>query len=234
MTKTAGTFGIKTEFLHWLTLQSFWAMGLTRFLALPAWWLAIQALFVPVLVVALSLRWSPVAYLSILLLLWLVFRSNTRERVPLYLSDTDTCNALLDLLPQGSLHFLDLGSGLGDTLSFLAPRRPDARFTGIESAPLPFLVSRLRLLGCPNAEVRCGNLWHENLARYDVVYAFLSPEPMPALWAKVSREMRPGTLFVSNSFEIPGVVPTRSFKPGNARQTQLLIFVIGEARGDES
>jgi hypothetical protein len=30
---------------------------------------------------------------------------------------------------------------------------------------------------------------------------------MPALWAKARREMRPGSLFVSLAFDVPGVEP---------------------------
>ena len=33
--------------------------------------------------------------------------------------------------------------------------------------------------------------------------------PMPELWAKVEAEMRPGSLFISNTFPVPGVTPSR-------------------------
>ena len=48
----------------------------------------------------------------------------------------------------------------------------------------------------------------------DVVYAFLSPAPMPRLWEKVQREMRPGTLFISNRFIVPGVKPHQRIATG--------------------
>jgi hypothetical protein len=47
------------------------------------------------------------------------------------------------------------------------------------------------------------------LGDYDVVYAFLSPAPMPRLWEKVQAEMQPGNLFISNSFPVPGATPDR-------------------------
>jgi hypothetical protein len=52
-------------------------------------------------------------------------------------------------------------------------------------------------------------LWQTPLADHDLVYAFLSPAPMSELWAKAQAEMRPGSLFVSNSFPVPGVTPWR-------------------------
>jgi tRNA1(Val) A37 N6-methylase TrmN6 len=42
------------------------------------------------------------------------------------------------------LAIADIGSGLGGLVLDLARRRPDAQVDGIELAPLPWLVSRLR------------------------------------------------------------------------------------------
>jgi len=54
------------------------------------------------------------------------------------------------------------------------------------------------------------------------VYAFLSPVPMPDLWCKVRTEMRPGSLFVSNTFDVPGVAPDRVITLGNGRRALLV------------
>lgn len=32
---------------------------------------------------------------------------------------------------------------------------------------------------------------------------------MPRLWEKIQAEMKPGSLLISNSFPVPGVVPDR-------------------------
>lgn len=68
------------------------------------------------------------------------------------------------------------------------------------------------------------NLWQENLTDYDVVYAFLSPTPMNALWDKVQREMRPGSLFISNSFAIPEVATSHIVEVDDARGTKLYCY----------
>jgi len=58
-----------------------------------------------------------------------------------------------------------------------------------------------------------------DLSRHDVVYAFLSPVPMSALWEKVRREMRPGSLFISNSFPVIGVTPEETITvPGTIKR----------------
>jgi hypothetical protein len=59
-------------------------------------------------------------------------------------------------------------------------------------------------------DIKWGDFWNADLARHDVVYAYLSPAVMPRLWRKAQREMRPGTLLVSNSFTVPGVAPLKT------------------------
>ena len=58
----------------------------------------------------------------------------------------------------------------------------------------------------------------------DVVYAFLSPAPMPALGEKARREMPPGSLFISNSFAVPDVEASDIVEIDDARQTRLYCY----------
>lgn len=225
--KSSLFFGLLLPLWLLVLLHSAMAVVLSGLLRLPFWWLAIQGLFVPLLLMTLSLNLPPNLFLAGFVLLWLVFYSNTRERVPLYLSNEPSCRALAALLPkQRHFRFLDLGCGLGDVLARLAEQKPEGLFYGVESAPLPFLVSRLRLKKKSNVHIRYGNLWNENLAAYDVVYAFLSPEPMTDLWRKAKNEMRTGSLFISNSFAVPGCPPDRMLELKDARRTHLLIWEI--------
>jgi SAM-dependent methyltransferase len=223
--KSSLFFGLLLPLWSLVLLHSATAIVLSGLLRLPFWWLAIQGLFVPFLLMALSLNLPPNLFLAGFILLWLIFFSNTRERVPLYLSNEASCEALAALLPmQRHFRFLDLGCGLGEVLVRLAEQKPDGEFHGIESAPLPFLVSWLRLKKKSNVHVRYGNLWNENLAAYDVVYAFLSPEPMTDLWRKAKSEMQAGSLFISNSFAVPGCASARILELNDARRTHLLIW----------
>ncbi len=184
------------------------AAVLSRIAGLAKWWLLIQLLFVPALVLALSLEISPNLFLAAFLLLLVVYWSTFRTQVPLYLSSHKAWQALETLLPAATpgnnFSFMDLGSGIGGVLTHLAAVRPDGRYFGVEAAPLPFLLSwlRIRLGGFHQCKVQWGSLWSCNLAQYDVVFAYLSPVPMTALWQKVQREMRPGTLFISNTFAV--------------------------------
>jgi predicted O-methyltransferase YrrM len=89
---------------------------------------------------------------------------------------------------------------------------------GIELAPLPWLVSRLRAAWSGSrARFLRGDYEQLNFAEYDLVFAYLSPAAMPALWRKAQREMRPGSLLASYEFEIPaadGVKTIRTTEGG--------------------
>ena len=179
-------------------------------LRLPAWWIPLNFLFIPAAVAVHQLDLPPTLFFVGFVLLVLVFWTTFRTRVPLYLSSRDAGEKLAELVPPATaVRLLDLGCGFGGLLRQLAALRPSARLEGVEIAPLPALVAWLRLRGVPQCRVRRADLWRLDLSQYDVVYAFLSPAPMAALWDKVRREMRPGTLFVSNSFPVPGVDPDR-------------------------
>ncbi len=180
----------------------------TRF-NLAKWWIPINLLLPPTAGLFLMLRLPGWVYLAAFVALLLFYRNALRGQIPLYLSSRRAKEELLRLLPaKPDVKFLDLGSGFGGAALWLAGKR-EGEFVGIESAPLPFALSWLRaaFTGLPHAHMVYGDFWKTDLAGFDVVYAFLSPAPMAELFRKAKAEMRPGSLFVSNTFEVPGDVP---------------------------
>lgn len=175
---------------------------------LAKWWLVIQLLFAPALVLMLAVELPPTLFLGAFLILLLVYWSTFRTQVPLYLSSNKVWHALEHLLPaakaDAGFSFIDLGSGLGGVLTHLATVRPDGRYIGVEAAPLPFFWSwlRIRLGSHRNCRVTWGSLWDCDLSQYDVVFAYLSPVPMEKLWHKARAEMRPGKIFISSTFSV--------------------------------
>ncbi len=200
------------------------AMAVSWLLGMKAWWLPIQLLFVPGLVAGLSLDiapgWYLLAFLTLLAVYWSVFRS----QVPLYLSSRAAWQAVAGILPdKPGLQVIDLGSGLGGLLGFLGRTRPQGHYVGIEAAPLPFALGWLRC-AAGACDMRFGSFWHHDLSGYDVAYAYLSPVPMAELWRKVQAEMLPGSLFISNTFAVPGVKPARTVQVDDFHDSILYIY----------
>jgi len=215
-----------SDAMTWAWVQGIVAARLGRSLGMETWWLPMHALFVPGLMWMLGLGLPPHYSLGAFCLLASVYWSVSRTRVPLFLSSRAAARAVADLLPQErSFTFIDLGSGLGGVLSCLARARPAGRYYGIEAAPLPFLLSRLRAaLGGHACRISRGDFQDLDLGCYDVVYAYLSPAAMPGLWVKASREMRAGSLLISNSFAVPGVPPTFTLATGARDGASLLLW----------
>ena len=202
------------------------AAGLTRLASLDPWWLWIQLLFAPgaVLVSSASLpRWIWIVLFGGLAA---VYWSTFRTQVPLYLSSSKVREALVALLPPGPFKFMDVGSGVGGVLMDLASQRADGEYHGIETAPVPWLISwiRIRAGGYANCHAQWGSFWDCDLNHYDVVFAYLSPVPMAALWDKVQREMRPGSVFISNAFAVAGEGPDRVVVVDDLRGSKLHVW----------
>jgi SAM-dependent methyltransferase len=221
-----------------LILQGSIAAMAGRLLKLPFWWVPINLLLPLAVVTTLTLELPSWLFLLAFIALLLIQWNSGSEQVPLYLSNRKTWQQLEKLLPQASeTCFVDVGSGLGGTLFHLARRHPAGHFTGIESAPIPFAISRLRLKlsGLKNVELRYGSFWNEELSHYNVLYAFLSPVPMQRLYDKARHEMKRGSLFISNSFTVPGAEAERVLEVNDRRRTKLYYWRLdGSERPDSS
>jgi SAM-dependent methyltransferase len=189
-------------------IQGAWAALLSWRAGLASWWRAIQFLFPPTLLLARgaadTLALPPTAFLAVFLFLLLLYWSTFRTQVPYYPSGRRVWEEVARLLPAGrSLRIVDIGSGLGGLVLDLARRRPDCEVSGIELAPLPWLASSLRArLTGSGARFLRGDYESLNFGDFDVVFAYLSPAAMGALWRKARAEMRPGSVLLSYEFAI--------------------------------
>jgi hypothetical protein len=177
---------------------------------LPIWQVLIYWFFLPVLLLAVvTLNLSAYWYLSGFMVLVLIFGGIHRTRVPLFLSSRKAVNTLAELLPKNrDFKLIDLGSGCGGLICRLAQMLPRGMYYGVEAAMLPCWISKLRgMLSGQHCQFRWESIWQQDLSEYDVVYAYLSPVPMQRLWEKAHQEMQSGSLFISNTFTVPDIVP---------------------------
>ncbi len=192
---------------------------------LPVWWLPINLLFVPALYALLEWQISPSVYFTAFCIIAVFNVAAWRHRVPLFLTSAAVTRALVGVLPKrAGLRFMDLGCGTGSLLIDVAQALPGAGCEGIETAPLPYLVSRWRLRAHTAVRVAWGDFWGADFSRFDVVYAYLSPQPMTRLWQKARSEMRPGSLLISNTFAVPGVEPTYTIPVADCMRSVLYVW----------
>lgn len=208
------------------TAQGLLAAIIGRQLGLYRWWSLINFAFVPLLLLLITLNVPPWSFLAGFLILLLLNWNSLGGGVPLYLTGDATCRKVAELVGTRApeFRFIDLGSGLGGTLCRLSRQFPKARLEGVETAPLVYLASRMRCFFRKNCHIRYESLWKVDLANYDVVYCFLSPVPMPDLWKKAEAEMRPNTLLISNTFEIPGVKATQIIAMNDWRGSRIFVW----------
>lgn len=211
-----------------LAVASAAAGGFAWLLGARGAWLWFQPVLPLLFVGALTLDlpvWVPAGGFVLLALL---LGNSLTDRVPLYFSNRAVLKALQAEIPaEAPVHAIDLGAGLGAVPRALAAhnRHPDSRFEGVESAPLVWLAGWLMGLGGDRrVRLRFGSLWDAPLDRADLVYVFLSPHPMPALFEKARAEMPAGSRLVSNSFTVPGSPPDRRIPLDRGRSEALLIW----------
>ncbi len=200
------------------------ALALSWVFKLPSWWFLLQFIFPTSMYWALNANITPLVSLGIFVAIWLFFSNSFKNRVPLYLTNSVTREALLPTIEgREEAKFLDLGSGLGGNVVFMSQQNQVAQSVGVETAPMPYLVSKLYTFFA-GGEIWAKDLWKMELNEFDVVYAFLSPEPMEALWQKVLAEMPINSLFISNSFAVPDIEASEIWALPDQRETHLYLY----------
>ncbi len=197
-------------------LQSLIATTLCQLAGMAIWWRWIHFIF-PLAIYGMSLWTVPnevylIGFLISLSVFWTTFRS----QVPFFPSRPIVWQKVADLIPPSqTIRMIDIGSGLGDLSMHIAKANQNSQIEGIEIAPLPWLISVVRAWWRrSSAQFRLGNYHELDFAQYDLVFAYLSPAAMLALWQKAQQEMQPGSLLVSYEFEIPGIPPTFTIENG--------------------
>ncbi|BBP00492.1 class I SAM-dependent methyltransferase [Sulfuriferula nivalis] len=172
---------------------------------LAVWWWLIQFLMPFALLAALSWHLSATIYLSAFLFFVVFYGHTFRTQVPYYPSSKSTWYGVESTLPKDRpLYIIDVGSGLGGLVLHLAKNYPNCQVVGVELSWLPWLFSWLRgYFSHSNARFLRVDYMTLDFAQFDVVFAYLSPAAMPALWYKARAEMRPGAILLSNEFVVP-------------------------------
>ncbi len=221
---------------HLVTLHSLLTFGMLQgglaalvsmLLRGPRWWLPLHFLFLPAIVIVNGLQVSPHWFLGAFILLLLLYWTSFRSRIPLFLTNQATLEALRTLvMNEKAQRIMDAGCGTGTVLRSLALAYPDQQLEGWEIAPLPWAIAWARTRRLSNCRLHRASFWPVSWREADLVYVFLSPVPMQRVWSKALAEMRPGCLLVSNSFEVPNTLPERVISLDDRRRTRLFLYRI--------
>lgn len=206
--------------INWLWLSilaSIFAGLFARFSRHPWWLQLIHALLPLAIYVTYFSKIEPHLFLLLFIATLLLYPGAFTDRVPFFRSNTATIKKLHScFIKNPPSVFFDLGAGIGDVPLLLAPHFPQTDFQCFETSPLAWALGRLRTRRFNNVHWHFSSLWSADLRTADIVYCFLSPEPMPALWLKAQSEMPEGSTLISNSFPIPGAPLTDSLDSGLA------------------
>lgn len=196
---------------------------------LPKWWPFIFIIF-SLIFMSIHDHYIPLWIFPTLILLLAALNWNSfGDRVPLYLSNQQTVDALslmIDKSIKGTVY--DLGCGLGSAVIPLAELHPNRYFVGVETAPLPWLIAKLRvrMKGLDNIKIKRQSMWDCQIVDAAFVYIFLSPHPMNKIINKCNNELKSGACIVSNSFDSEESPAPEMIQIYDRRQTKLLIWEI--------
>src|SRR3989344_680718 len=114
---------------------------------------------------------------------------------------------MLDL--KKGQQFYELGSGDGRVVLEAAKLGLDA--LGIEQSWMRVIWSKFQAYQqkLPNAKFKHGNIINEDLSRADIVYIYLLPKGVSKLSLKLKRELKKGSLIITQTFHFKDWVPIK-------------------------
>ena len=178
---------------------------ISYFLALPVWWQRINSSFALLVFIFYSWQLPTWIYLTVFTILLAIYWNTLMTRVPYYPSNLMVWEAVEKLLPtRTDIKVLEIGSGMGGFSRYLSKRDSNIAVTGLETAPLPWLISYIlaKLERAP-CHLKRKNYMQEDFSQYDLIYAFLSPAAMAQLYVQAQKELHHEACIVSYMFAWP-------------------------------
>jgi len=134
------------------------------------------------------------------------------------------------LIPKSDKHtVIEVGAAWGHLAFPLALSHPASTIRAIEISPLPWLFMKFleKLFRITNMRIERRNMFDISFRDADAIVCYLHSELLDELRPKFEAELRPGSLVVSNTYEIPGWTPTRIETRDDSYCPQIYVYRIG-------
>lgn len=120
----------------------------------------------------------------------------------------------------------DLGSGNGDVIRFFANHHKNVEFVGYEINPLRVWISKWKSRQQKNTKFQACDFLKKDFSDADLVFTFLLPKAMDKLLPKIKKEIKKGSVLVSNTFHFsdPDLQPEKVIDPEMEKQFETLYF----------
>lgn len=135
--------------------------------------------------------------------------------------------AMLAALPDNiNGAIFELGSGWGTLAVPLARQYSNCPVLGFEISPLPWLYSRLRQMvtQTQNLTFHRRNYLTADFSASALIVVYIHADGMEKLKPKFERELKPGTLILSNFFQIRGWEPIQELTVDDIHQTKVYLY----------
>lgn len=134
--------------------------------------------------------------------------------------------SILSIKPTGNVY--ELGAGWGTIAFPLAKMIPKVKVHAIENSHIPLCVLKVRsIVGCyNNMIIHRKNMYQLSLADADVVICYLFPKAMEKLALKFAKELKPGTMIISQAFAIPNWIPEQIMQVNDLYKTKIYVYIV--------
>ena len=137
--------------------------------------------------------------------------------------------AMLSLIPQsvtGPVY--ELGSGWGQLALAAAKQLKNVRVIGYESSLFPWMFSLVlrAFKGKSQIEFRWADFRKRDFSDAQLVLCYLYPGAMSHLAERLQKELKPGSVIISNTFRLPGWEPEKVVELDDMHKTQIYRYII--------
>jgi precorrin-6B methylase 2 len=109
----------------------------------------------------------------------------------------------------GSGRFYDLGSARGGFAVRIAKAFPKLHVRGIDDNGFRTAFAKFRSIFLNNVVFFKGSVFAADISSADIIYIYLPQELMPNLQDKLQKELKPGSIIISNRVSFPNWQPLK-------------------------